>query len=163
MDVGGGNGLLLAQILRAYPGLHGVLTDEEQVLERARKHGFLSGDLADRVRFEPSNFFDTVPAGCRAYLMKNIIHDWNDDDARRILLNCRRAVPAHGVLLLVEYCVGEANTPSLGKTIDIVMLTVTGGKERTVLQHRELLASAGFRLSRTIPVSTDITILEALG
>ena len=94
--------------------------------------------------------------------MKNIIHDWNDDDARRILFNCRRAVPDDGVLLLVEYSVGEANAPSLGKMVDIVMLTVTGGKERTAHQYRELLASAGFRLSRTIPVSTEIAILEAL-
>jgi hypothetical protein len=95
--------------------------------------------------------------------MKNIIHDWSDDEARRILLNCRRAVPDDGVLLLVEYCVGEANSPSMGKMVDIVMLTVTGGKERTVDQHRELLARAGFRLSRTIPVSDEIVILEALG
>jgi hypothetical protein len=161
-DVGGGNGLLLAEILRVYPGLRGVLADEATVLERARQRGLLSGSLADRVRFEPSNFFEVVPSGSRAYLMKNIIHDWNDDDARRILLNCRRAMPDDGVLLLVEYCVGEANAPSLGKMVDIVMLTVTGGKERTAHQHRELLASAGFRLSRTIPVSDEIVILEAL-
>jgi hypothetical protein len=95
-------------------------------------------------------------------VMKDIIHDWNDDDARRILLNCRRAIPDDGVLLLVEYCVGEANAPSLGKMVDIVMLTVTGGKERTTQQHRKLLASAGFRLRRTIPVSNEVVILEAL-
>jgi hypothetical protein len=81
-DVGGGNGRLLAEILRAHPGLRGVLADEAPVLERARQSGLLSGGLADRVRFEPSNFFEAVPSGTRAYLMKNIIHDWNDDDAR---------------------------------------------------------------------------------
>jgi hypothetical protein len=111
-DVGGGNGLLLAEILRVYPGLRGVLADEAPVLERARQRGLVSGALADRVRFEPSNFFEAVPSGSRAYLMKNIIHDWNDDDARRILLNCRRAVPDDGVLLLVEYCVGDASQQS---------------------------------------------------
>ncbi len=162
-DVGGGNGLLLAEILKAHPGVHGVLADEAPVLERARHRGLLSGALADRVRFEPSNFFEAVPSGSRAYVMKNIIHDWNDDDARRILHNCRRAVPDDGVLLLVEYCVGEANMPSLGKMVDIVMLTVTGGKERTPHEHGELLASAGFPVSRTIPVSNEIVILEALG
>jgi len=119
--------------------------------------------VADRVRFEPSNFFEAVPSGSRAYLMKNVIHDWNDDDSRRILLNCRRAMPDDGALLLVEYSLGEANAPSLGKMVDIVMLTVTGGKERTADQHRELLASAGFRLSRTIGVSNEIVILEARG
>lgn len=162
-DVGGGNGLLLAEILRAHPGLRGILADEAPVLERARQCGFVSGELADRVRFEPSNFFEAVPSGTRAYLMKNILHDWNDDDARRILLNCRRAVPDEGVLLLVEYCLGAENTPSLGKTVDVAMLTVTGGKERTLDQHRELLASAGFRLSGTISVSNEIAIIEALG
>ena len=162
-DVGGGNGMLLAEILRAHPGLRGVLADEAPVLERARERGLLSGALADRVRFEASNFFEAVPSGSRVYVMKNIIHDWNDDDARRILLNCRRAVPDDGALLLVEYRVGEANAPSLGKVIDIVMLTVTGGKERTLEQHRELLASTGFRLSRSIPVSNEIVIYEAAG
>jgi O-methyltransferase len=94
--------------------------------------------------------------------MKNIIHDWDDARARRILLNCRQAVPKDGVLLLVEYRLGEENAPSLGKTLDLVMLTVTGGKERTVSEHRELLASGGFRLNRMIPVSGDVMILEGL-
>jgi O-methyltransferase domain len=162
-DVGGGNGLLLAEILRAHPGLHGVLADDPLVLLRARRRGFLSGGLADRARFEATNFFEAVPSGSRAFVMKNIIHDWNDDDARRILLNCRRAVPGDGALLLIEYGIGEANAPTLGKMLDLVMLTVTGGKERTPDQHRDLLASAGFQLARTIPVAREITIFEALG
>jgi hypothetical protein len=161
MDVGGGNGLLLATIMRAHPGLRGVLAEQAQVLERARQRGFWSADLAVRVRFEPADFFEAVPSGCRAYLMKNVIHDWDDERARRILLNCRRAVPDDGVLLLVEYCLGNENTPALGKTIDVVMLTITGGKERTVEEHRELLASAGFWMKQTIPLSNDIMILEA--
>lgn len=160
-DVGGGSGALLAEILGAHPGLRGVLADEAPVLERARQRGLLSG-VADRVRFEPSNFFEAVPPGSRAYLMKNVIHDWNDDDARRILLNCRRAMPEDGAVLLVEYCVGEANAPSLGKMVDVVMLSLTGGRERTVEQHRELLASAGLRLTRTIPLSEEIVIVEAV-
>ena len=114
-DVGGGNGRLLAEILRAHRGLRGVLADEAPVLERARQRGLLSGGLADRVRFEPSNFFEAVPSGSRAYLMKNIIHDWNDDDARRILLNCRRAMPDDGVLLLVEYLRRRGERPVTGQ------------------------------------------------
>jgi hypothetical protein len=161
-DVGGGNGALLAAILRAHPALHGVLADAPSVVERARCHEFLSGELAARTRFEPCDFFHIIPSGPRAYVMKNIIHDWNDAQACEILRNCRRAVPEHGVLVLIEYCLGEENTPSVGKMVDLVMLTITGGRERTVDEHRALLASAGFRLNRAIPVSPEITIIEAL-
>jgi O-methyltransferase domain len=161
-DVGGGNGALLAAILCAHPALHGVLADAPSVVERARCGEFLPGELAARTRFEPCDFFHAIPSGSRAYVMKNIIHDWNDAQACEILRNCRRAVPDDGVLVLIEYCLGEENTPSVGKMVDLVMLTITGGKERTVDEHRALLASAGFRLNRAIPVSPEITIIEAL-
>jgi hypothetical protein len=161
MDVGGGNGLLLATILKEHPGLYGVLADQAQVLVRARERGFWSPDLSGRVRFEPTDFFEAVPSGCRAYLMKNVIHDWDDERARRILLNCRRAIPDDGALLLVEYCLGGENTPSTGKAVDILMLALTGGKERTLKEHCELLASAGFRLNQTIPLCNAVLILEA--
>ena len=95
-------------------------------------------------------------------MMKNIIHDWNDTEATAILRNCRRALPDDGALVLIEYCLGEDNAPSLGKTIDLVMLTITGGKERTIDEHRGLLAAAGFQLNKAIPVSPEITIIEAL-
>jgi hypothetical protein len=161
MDVAGGNGLLLAAILSAHSGLRGVLADQAHVLKRARERGLLSGELADRVQFEPADFFQAVPPGCRAYIMKNILHDWDDRRARQILLNCRRAIPDDGVLLLVEYWLGEENAPSLGKTIDMVMLAVTGGKERTVSEHSDLLAGAGFQMTRIIPVRNEVMILEA--
>ncbi len=161
MDVGGGNGLLLATIMAAHPGLQGVLADQPQVLQRAGQLKFWQPELVHRVRFETVDFFEAIPSGCRAYLMKNIIHDWDDERARQILLNCRRVVPEDGVLLLVEYCVGGVNAPSVGKTVDLMMLTLTGGKERTVGEHDELLASAGFRMTQSIPLSNDIMILEA--
>jgi len=161
-DVGGGNGLLLAAILNAYPALEGTLADVPSVLERARRRNFLSRESAARTRFEPCDFFHAVPSGSRAYLMKNILHDWNDEQAGEILRNCRRAVPDDGVLLLIAYRLGAENTPSIGNTIDLVMLTMTGGKERTVDEHRELLAVAGFQLNRVIPVSSEIMIVEAL-
>ena len=160
-DVGGGSGALLAAILRAHPSLHGVLADAPTVVERSRRGEFLSGDLAARTRFETCDFFHAIPSGSRAFVMKNIIHDWNDAQACEILRNCRRAVPDDGVLLLIEYCLGEDNTPSVGKMVDLVMLTITGGKERTVDEHRALLASAGFQLNRAIPVSAEIAIIEA--
>jgi len=161
-DIAGGNGALLAAILRAHPSLHGVLADAPSVIDRARRRGFLSGDLAARTRFEACDFFRAIPPGSRAYVMKNIIHDWNDAHACEILRNCRRAVPDDGALVLIEYCLGEDNTPSVGKMVDLVMLTITGGKERTVDEHRALLASAGFQLNRAIPVSPEVTIIEAL-
>lgn len=161
MDVGGGNGMLLATIMAVHPDLQGVLADQPHVLERAGQHKCWQPDLLRRVRFEPLDFFEAIPSGCRAYLMKNIIHDWNDDRARQILLNCRRAVPEDGVLLLIEYCVDGVNTPSIGKTVDLMMLALTGGKERTVSEHDKLLASAGFRMKNSTPLRDDIMILEA--
>jgi hypothetical protein len=93
--------------------------------------------------------------------MKNILHDWDDERARQILFNCRRAIPEDGVLLLIEYSVGGANTPSIGKTVDLMMLALTGGKERTMREHDKLLVSAGFRMKTSTPLSNDIMILEA--
>ncbi len=162
MDVGGGNGLLLAEILRGHPRLRGVLADQEHVLERAREHQFLAGDLADRSSMQPCNFFEQVPSGCRACIMKSIIHDWDDEQSRIILTNCRKAVPSNGALLLLELSVGEANKPSLGKFLDIAMLSLTGGRERTEAEYATLLASAGFRLNRVIPVNSQFGIIEAL-
>ncbi len=161
MDVGGGNGMLLATIMAVHPELQGVLADQPHVLERASRHKCWQPDLLGRVRFEAMDFFQAIPSGCRAYLMKNILHDWDDERARQILFNCRRAIPEDGVLLLIEYCVGGANTPSIGKTVDLMMLTLTGGRERTVREHDKLLAGAGFRVKRNIPLSNDIMILEA--
>jgi hypothetical protein len=162
MDVGGGNGILLAEILRSFPGLRGVLADQAHVLERARERGFLAGELAERVSLEPCDFFQRIPAGCRAYLMKSVIHDWDDEHSVAILRKCRHVVPSDGALLLVEYCLADDGKPSLGKMIDVVMLAVTGGKERTLEQYRKLLSAGGFRLSRSVPVTSDLMIVEAI-
>ena len=95
-------------------------------------------------------------------MMKSVIHDWDDDRARKILVNCRKAVPNDGALLLVEFAVSGKNLPSTGKIIDIIMLTLTGGQERTDDEYRDLLASAGFRLSRVISTAAEFAIFEAL-
>jgi hypothetical protein len=161
MDVGGGNGILLSHILRTHPALRGVLADQEHVLERAREHGYLGGDLAARATMQPCNFFEHVPSGCKAYVMKSVIHDWDDDQARIILDNCRKAIPPDGVLLVVEWDLFGENVPSNGKFIDIVMLILTGGRERSVDEYRELLASTGFRLNRVIPTAAQFAVIEA--
>jgi DNA-binding Lrp family transcriptional regulator len=162
MDVGGGNGMLLATILRAHPNLRGVLADQAHVIERARGRGFLGGELASRASYEECDFFESIPGGCRAYLMKSVIHDWDDEQARAILKNCREAVPSDGVLLLVEYCLGEEAKPSFADSVDVVMLVLTGGKERTEGGFRELLTSSGFRLNRVLPTPAGVSIIEAM-
>lgn len=161
MDVGGGNGILLSHILRVHPGLRGVLADLEHVLERARERGYLGGDLKMRTAMKPCNFFEYVPPDCRAYLMKSVIHDWDDEQARIILTNCRKAIPADGVLLLVECELLGENIPSNGKSIDVVMLVMTGGRERSMEEYRELLASAGFRLNTVVPTASQFAVIEA--
>jgi hypothetical protein len=162
MDVGGGNGILLASILKAHPEMRGVLADLPHVLERAQQRGFLGGELHVRSAMQPCDFFGEVPSGCRAYVMKSVIHDWDDERAEKILANCRRAVPADGALLLVEWTLHEGNLHTGGKLFDVVMLVMTGGKERTVEEYRQLLARAGFRLNQVIPTSSDLSIIEAL-
>jgi O-methyltransferase domain len=161
MDVGGGNGILLSHILRAHPGLRGVLADQEHVLERARQRGFLGSELEARTAMKACDFFQEIPSGCRAYLMKSVIHDWDDEQARSILVNCRKAIPRDGALLLVEFALSGENQPSLGKFVDVIMLIVTGGRERTVDEYRELLASAGFRLNKVVPTPAEFAIIEA--
>ena len=161
-DVAGGNGILLAHILKAHKNLRGVLADVSHVLERARERGFLSGEVASRTKMLPCNFFEEIPSGTRAYLMKSIIHDWNDDQALQILRNCRRVIPANGALFIVEMGLSEANQPSMGKIIDLYMLVLTGGKERTTDEYRSLLDRSGFRLNRVVPTPSPFVIFEAL-
>jgi hypothetical protein len=162
MDVGGGNGSLLASVLKAHPKVRGVLADLPHVLERAQQRGFLGGELQVRSSMHACDFFREVPPGCRTYMMKNVIHDWDDDDGVAILANCRRAVPVDGALLLVEWALPEGNLDSLGKLYDVVMLVNTGGKERTVEEYRQLLARAGFRIHEVVRTSSDLNIIEAL-
>ena len=161
-DVGGGNGILLASILRAHPKLKGVLADLPHVLGRARERGFLAGELQSRAQMRECDFFLEIPAGTRAYVMKSVIHDWEDEKARHILANCRRAVPKDGALLLVEWNLPAGPEPSPAKFVDIVMLVCTGGRERTHEEYRELLVSEGFRLNRVVSAPGGMGIFEAL-
>jgi hypothetical protein len=162
MDIGGGNGVLLAAILEAHPTLHGVLADLPSVIERAEKRGYLTDELKTRCKLQACDFFEEVPVGCRAVLMKNIIHDWDDEHAHRILVNCRQAVPGNGALLLAQWAIPAANLASPGRFMDIAMMVFTGGRERDIDEYRALLASARFSLNRVIPLPGDFSIIEAL-
>jgi hypothetical protein len=160
VDVAGGAGSTLVAILRANPGMQGVLFDLPHVIERGRDYRAQQG-LTARCRTETGSFFDSVPAGADAYFMKHIIHDWDDEDCLRILRNCRAAMPDHAKLLVCERVVPPGNEPSIVKTTDLVMLALTdGGRERTEQEFQDLFARAGLRLARVVPTRLDHAILE---
>lgn len=162
MDVAGGNGVLLAAILRAHPKLRGVLADQQHVLERASQRGFLGGELQGRSTMEVCDLFHNIPAGSRAYLMKSVIHDWNDEDAQCILRQCRKVVPSNGAVLLVEFDLPESGAASRGKFTDVSMMVMTGGKERTIAEYGALFSAAGFRLGHVAPTPSGFNVIEAL-
>jgi len=160
VDLGGGHGGLITAILKANPKLKGVLFDAEQVIEGARAKIEAAG-LADRCETVAGDFFKSVPAGGDAYIMKWIIHDWNDEKAITILRNCRNQVPSNGKLILVDCVVPETDEPDFSKFIDLNMLVMTGGKERTGKEFEQLLGAAGFKLLRVIPTDLPTAIVEA--
>ncbi len=160
-DVGGGHGLLLASVLNANPGMKGVLFDRPEVIASVPKERFAA--CADRVTLEAGSFFERVPDGCDAYLMKHIIHDWSDAHCRTILDLMRAKLPPQARVLLCELVVtGEAG-PTPAKLLDVEMLVVTeGGKERTEEEFAALFEASGFRLSRIVPTSRPICVIEAV-
>ena len=159
-DVGGGEGFLLKTILQAYPSLKGLLIDRPQVI-RLAKESLKGTEVETRCTFSASDIFQRIPAGADAYLLKNIIHDWNDTQAIQILTNCWQVMKAGGKLLLAEIVLQSDNTDPLGKFMDLQMLLkMQGGKERTEGEYRELLRNAGFFLTRIIPVNAQISLIE---
>ena len=160
VDVAGGVGSTLAAILRANPGVQGVLFDVAHVIERGRDYLAEQG-ITPRCRTVAGSFFDTIPGGADAYFLKHIIHDWDDEDCLRILRNCRAAMSDHAKLLICEKVIPPGNEPSITKVMDLVMLTLTdGGRERTEPEFRELFARAGLRLARVLLTKSDNSILE---
>jgi hypothetical protein len=161
VDVGGGEGELLLDILRHHPHLRGVLVDQPQVVGRAAARIEAAG-LADRCTAVSGDFFAAVPAGGDVYLMKMILHDWDDERARTILDVCRAAMDPDSRLLLVERVLPPAPPYPLEPfLLDLTMMLELGSQERTEAQWRELLASAGFDLARVIPTSTPMSLIEA--
>jgi SAM-dependent methyltransferase len=157
VDVGGGHGQLLAAILTRNPHLGGVLFDLSSGVAAARKH---AGAHLQRTEFIAGDFFKSVPVG-DVYVIKKVIHDWEDGRAVVILRNCREAMMPGGKVLVAETLVPAGNEPNQIKNIDVVMLAVTGGLERTEGQYAALFDAAGLRLERVIPTPEGISILEA--
>ena len=162
VDVGGGQGALLTAILGRASDARGILYDRPQVIEAARGAIDAAG-LSDRCRLVAGDFFAEVPAGGDLYLLKRVIHDWDDERAGTILRVCRAAMGPGARLLLIDAVLAEGNAPDWGKLIDLQMLVMTsGGRERTEAGFRSLLAAAGFRLERVIPAGPTASLIEAV-
>lgn len=159
VDVGGGHGSLIASILKANPKMRGVLFDAPPVIEGAR-HRIRDEGIAERCEAVAGDFFESVPSGGDAYIVKWIIHDWNDERSVSILKNCHRAMAENGRLLLVEAVVPHGSQPHFSKYMDLNMLVMTGGRERTEDEYRALLEASGFRLRRIIPTESPMSIIE---
>lgn len=160
-DVGGGYGATLAGILRQYPSVHGTLIDRPAVIERARRDGPLTGpDVRDRAAFAAGDLFSELPGGLDTYFFKWIMHDWNDAAARRILHVCREAMRPGARLLLAEMVIEPGKAPDASLVLDIAMLMLTGGKERTPDEFASLLADSGFALRRIVPTASPFSIVE---
>ena len=116
--------------------------------------------MSERCKLVEGSFFESVPEGADAYLLRHVIHDWTDELSVQILKNCRKAVPAHGRILIVEFSVPPANEGSLAKDADMTMLTFAGGVERTEQEYRALLREAGFRLASVTPTASTVSVVD---
>lgn len=158
-DIGGGNGSLIGSVLQRYPMMRGILFDLGHVVARARER--LRGDgIADRCQVIEGSFFETVPSGADAYLFRHIIHDWTDEQCIQILSHCRKVVPEHGRLLVVECVVPVGNERSISKDFDMTMMTLPGGLERTESEFRSLFKQAAFELTSVTPTSSMVSVIE---
>lgn len=160
-DIGGGNGSVIVSILRRYPELRGILFDLADVADRARDAIEAAG-LAGRCQVVGGDFFQSAPAGADAYLMRHIIHDWDDEESVDILRSVRQAMRDDGRLLLVESVIMPGNDPFFGKLLDLTMLVIPGGRERTEEEFRGLLDAAGFTLVKITPTEGEVSVIEAV-
>ncbi len=160
VDVGGGNGSFLRAVLQQHRQPTGIVVDlpymESQAVASIKQDG-----LQNRCRFEAHDIFESVPTGGDVYLLRFILHDWNDDESRRILKTVRTAMLPAGRVLIVEMLVPETNEPGLVQMMDINMLVMTGGRERSATEYGDLCAAAGLRLVRTIATGTPFFVVEA--
>jgi len=159
-DIGGGNGSQILGILKEHSTMKGVLFDLPHVIERAKER-IKSENLANRCDLVSGSFFESVPEGANAYMMRHIIHDWDDEKCLTILRNCHAAMSSDSRLLVVESVIPSGNEPFGGKFLDLVMLLIPGGRERTEEEYRVLFDNAGFELTQVVPTETEVSIIEA--
>jgi SAM-dependent methyltransferase len=161
VDVGGGHGHLLAALLESRPEARGILFDRPPVIEGARAAVREMG-IGDRCELIGGDFFVSIPSGGDVYLVKFVLHNWNDERAAAILTRCREAMRAGGRLLLVEQVVPRGNEPSPTKVLDLQMMVFLEGRERTAEEFRALLAQTGFALERIASTGTVAHVIEAV-
>jgi SAM-dependent methyltransferase len=160
VDVGGGNGTLLAVLLTRYPSLHGVLFDQPAVVADAERV-FKDGGVSARASWVGGDFFSDLPSDGDVYLLKSVLHNWTDADARRILECCHRAMEPGARLLVAERIVPADAGPSEAKLFDVNMLVVLGGRERTEAEYRRLLEASGFTLRSVIGTTSPVSLIQA--
>lgn len=162
VDVGGGNGSLLATILHANPKLKGVLFDLPAVNSQAEQdHRLAANGIAQRCTLKAGDFFKAVPTGGDAYLVKRVLHDWNDEQCVKILANCCAAMNENGRVLVLDSVIPPGNAPDRGKLMDIQMLVI-GGRERTKEEFAALFRKAGLKLTRVLPTKCPLSIVEGV-
>jgi cyclopropane fatty-acyl-phospholipid synthase-like methyltransferase len=157
-DVGGGYGSLLASLLERYPTMQGILFDQPHVVANA---DHVVRGVADRCRVVAGSFFESVPQESDAYILRAIIHDWEDEQAAEILRVCRRAMN-DGALLVIERIVGNPNEDPATKLSDLNMLVSPGGRERTVEEFKQLFAAAGLRLDGVTHSTSGFAVMEGV-
>ncbi|MFH1017077.1 MAG: methyltransferase [Pseudomonadota bacterium] len=161
IDVGGGHGTFVSEILKAHPPLRAILVEHPSVLAQARKYLKKAG-IERRCDLVSGDFFKSIPRKGDLYTLKDIVHDWDNDRAIAILRTCRRAMPDNAKLLLIERVIKKRRPPLDHVLVDISMLVLTGGMERTDAQYRALLKAAGFRTTRILPTTVGASVIEAV-
>ena len=160
IDVGGSHGILLGAVLTANRSAQGTLYDLPHVIDTADQH--IDPVVKGRCELVSGDFFKSIPGGGDVHLLKQIIHDWDDEQATRILKNCHEALSPAGKLLLVEMVVPSDNQPNMAQAMDLNMLAILGGRERTQEEYRTLLDASGFKLERVIATRSPFNVIEAL-
>jgi len=160
VDVAGGHGQVLTSILQKHPQMRGVLFDLAHVIAGAIPRLEQAG-VSDRCTTATGDFFKAVPEGGDAYIMKHIIHDWDDERALAILANIKKAMKPGGRIILLDSVLASSNEPDFGKLIDLEMLAMPGGRERTADEFRALFQRAGLTVTKIVPTKSPLTVIEA--
>ena len=161
LDVAGGHGYFICEVLNRYPQMKGMLLDLPSVVDGA-KCAICERRMDHRCEPIAGNFFEHIPAGADAYFMQHIIHDWDDEHCIRILANCRKAMKPGGKVLVAEQVLLPGKHMSISKLLDLQLMVVLSGRERYEAQFRQLFEAAGLRLARIWPTHSPYSILEGV-
>jgi hypothetical protein len=161
-DIGGGEGLMLSSILHEHKEINGILFDLPDAMQRSDEI-FERYGVGERIRKQEGDFFLYAPKGSDLYFLKNVLHNWGDEDCIRILRNIRKEIPLHGKVMILEMIIEDNDKPSFAKLIDIQMMVfMNKGKERTRNEYETILSSSGFRISRIVPTISPLSVIEAV-